>query len=109
MQQQLSTRQRFILRVVVLVVVVLVLATFGVLKWNPPTLHSESSGPTERDGAAQVTQQPSRPPDLLTLAQPVVLAGPDVGFRVIRMEDQIPVGEIVVRINGAWIAPRTEK
>jgi hypothetical protein len=45
----------------------------------------------------------------LTLTQPVVLAGPDVGFRVLRMNGQIPVGQIVVRINGAWVAADTSK
>jgi hypothetical protein len=60
--------------------------------------------------SAQIGQDPSfRGGDMLTLAQPVVLAGPDVGFRVLRMNGQIPVGQIVVRINGAWVAADTSK
>lgn len=56
-----------------------------------------------RGMSAQVAQQPSAG-DPLTLAQPLVLSGPDVGFRVVRMDGEIPVGEIVVRMNGAWVA-----
>jgi|tagenome__1003787_1003787.scaffolds.fasta_scaffold18980116_1 hypothetical protein len=62
-----------------------------------------------RTSFAQVTQRPSERGDLLTLTQPVVLAGPDVGFRVVRMDGQFPVGQVVVRINGAWIAAKTDK
>jgi hypothetical protein len=59
--------------------------------------------------AAQGTQLPSLRGGVLTLTQPVVLAGPDVGFRVVRMDGQIPVGQIVVRINGAWVAADTAR
>lgn len=60
--------------------------------------------------SAQVGQEPRfLGGDMLTLAQPVVLAGPDVGFRVLRMNGQLPVGQIVVRINGAWVAADTSK
>jgi hypothetical protein len=59
--------------------------------------------------SAQVAQDPSLRGDPLTLAQPFVLAGPDVGFRVVRMERQIPVGQIVVRINGSWVAAEITK
>ena len=64
--------------------------------------------------SAQVGQDPSfLGDDMLILrqpvVQPVVLAGPDVGFRVVRMNGQIPVGQIVVRINGAWVAVDTSK
>jgi len=59
--------------------------------------------------SAQARQDPSLRGDALTLAQPFVLAGPDVGFRVVRMDRQIPVGQIVVRINGAWVAAETSK
>ena len=59
--------------------------------------------------SAQVQENPSLRGDPLTLAQPFVLAGPDVGFRVVRMDGQIPVGQIVVRINGAWVAAETAK
>jgi hypothetical protein len=59
--------------------------------------------------SAQVSQNPSLRGDPLTLARPFVLAGPDVGFRVIRMDGPIPVGQVVVRINGAWVAAETSK
>ena len=64
----------------------------------------------EGDGtSAQVRQDPSSRGDMLTLTQPLVLAGPDVGFRVIRMNGQIPVGQLVVRINGVWMTAETSK
>ena len=60
--------------------------------------------------SAQVGQDRSfRGDDMLTLTQPVVLTGPDVGFRLIRMNGQIPVGQIVVRINGVWVAVDTSR
>lgn len=59
--------------------------------------------------SAQVGQDRSFRGDVLTLTQPVVLAGPDVGFRLVRMNGEIPVGQIVVRINGAWVAVDTSK
>ena len=37
--QQLSTRQRFILRALVLVIVLMVLATFGLIRRNPLIVH----------------------------------------------------------------------
>ena len=33
---------------------------------------------------------------------PVVLAGPDVGFRMTAQKGDTPVGQLVVRINGEW-------
>lgn len=33
---------------------------------------------------------------------PVVLAGPDVGFRMTGVKRGTPVGQLVVRINGEW-------
>ena len=44
---------------------------------------------------AQVAVQP-RP------VAPVVLAGPDIGFRLQGQKRGTPVGELVVRINGEW-------
>jgi hypothetical protein len=38
--------------------------------------------------SAQARQDPSLRGDALTPAQPFVLAGPDVGFRVVRMDRQ---------------------
>ena len=45
--RQLSTRQRFILRALVLVIVLVVLAMFGLIGRNPIILHSESKAMTE--------------------------------------------------------------
>ena len=33
---------------------------------------------------------------------PVVLAGPDIGFRMTGVKRGTPVGQLVVRINGDW-------
>jgi hypothetical protein len=35
---------------------------------------------------------------------PVVLAGPDIGFRMQAQKGSTPVGQLVVRINGEWRA-----
>ena len=40
---------------------------------------------------------------------PTVVSGSDVGFRVERTQNGIPVGRVVVRVNGTWVdtaAPR---
>jgi hypothetical protein len=42
----------------------------------------------------------SRP--LLTEA-PLIVAGDDVGFRIERTANGIPVGRVVVRIDGRWV------
>ena len=33
---------------------------------------------------------------------PVVLAGPDIGFRMTGLKGDTPVGQLVVRIKGEW-------
>ena len=58
---------------------------------------------------AQARQILTERGDLHTLPQPLVLAGPDVGFRVLRMDGPIPVGQVVVRINGVWVAAEAVK
>ena len=47
-------------------------------------------------GYAQVAVAP-RP-----ITPPVVLAGPDVGFRMTGAKGDTPVGQLVVRIRGEW-------
>ena len=49
-------------------------------------------------------QQPGRgiDPDLIT-EMPAVVFGNDVGFRIERTRDGIPVGKLVVRVDGRWI------
>jgi hypothetical protein len=36
---------------------------------------------------------------------PTVIAGDDIGFRVERQNGGIPVGRLVVRVDGVWIQP----
>ena len=38
------------------------------------------------------------------LELPTVVSGDDVGFRIERTQDGIPIGTIVVRVNGRWMA-----
>jgi hypothetical protein len=37
-------------------------------------------------------------------SEPEVIAGPDIGFRVDRFNGSAPVGELVVRRDGKWVA-----
>jgi hypothetical protein len=54
--------------------------------------------------SAQVTQPfGTRTGDPLSLVAPTVIAGIDLGFRIESTKDNIPVGKIVVRINGRWV------
>ena len=54
--------------------------------------------------SAQVTRSPSetglRPMDLVA---PMVISGSDLGFRIESNTDNVPVGKLVVRINGRWV------
>jgi hypothetical protein len=34
---------------------------------------------------------------------PTVVSGNDVGFRIERTQDGIPIGRIVVRVDGRWV------
>ena len=47
--------------------------------------------------------QPSRLPSGLLTEAPTVISGHDVGFRIERTQDGIPIGRIVVRVNGVWV------
>jgi hypothetical protein len=35
-----------------------------------------------------------------------ILMGGDVGFRLERVRDGVPIGHVVVRIDGRWVAPQ---
>ena len=48
---------------------------------------------------AQVQRQ------IAPLATPVVLSGPDVGFRVEGQLGSMPTGRLVIRVNGEWVVP----
>jgi hypothetical protein len=41
--------------------------------------------------------------NLLDLVAPTIIAGPDLGFRVESAQNNIPIGKIVVRIDGHWV------
>jgi hypothetical protein len=58
--------------------------------------------------AAWVSAQVTRPPSAtglspMDLAAPTVIAGSDLGFRIESTRDNVPVGRLVVRINGHWV------
>ena len=40
--------------------------------------------------------------EMLTVA-PAVVSGNDVGFRIERTQDGMPVGKVVVRVDGRWV------
>jgi hypothetical protein len=42
------------------------------------------------------------------LNSPPVIAGNDLGFRVENTRDGLPVGKLVVRINGHWVEAQLE-
>ena len=52
--------------------------------------------------AAQAPRAPLGPEAMITEA-PKIISGPDVGFRVERTQNGIPLGKIVVRIDGRWV------
>jgi hypothetical protein len=54
--------------------------------------------------SAQVTRPfGTRTVDPLSLVAPTVITGSDLGFRIESTKDNIPVGKIVVRIDGHWV------
>lgn len=40
------------------------------------------------------------------LTDPVVVSGPDLGFRIEWMNGRTPTGQLVVRIDGRWVNAR---
>jgi hypothetical protein len=40
------------------------------------------------------------------VAEPVVVSGDNVGFRIEWMDGEIPTGKIVVRVKGQWVEAR---
>ena len=52
---------------------------------------------------AQQIHQPANLGNLFDLVAPTVIAGSDLGFRIESTKDNIPVGKIVVRIDGHWV------
>jgi hypothetical protein len=45
---------------------------------------------------------PGLPPSVIT-ESPTIVSGPDIGFRIERTRDGIPIGKVVVRVDGRWI------
>ena len=54
--------------------------------------------------SGQVARPPSetglKPMDLVA---PTVISGSDLGFRIEGSKDNMPVGRLVVRVNGRWV------
>jgi hypothetical protein len=46
-------------------------------------------------------------PKVQIINEPVVLSGPDFGFRIESYERGKPIGTLVVRLNGRWVEPRS--
>jgi len=59
--------------------------------------------------ASVLTSAQAQPPRTLGLPTPeitegtVILSGNDIGFRVERTRDGVPIGTLVVRIDGRWV------
>jgi hypothetical protein len=53
---------------------------------------------------AQQKPAPSPMPELnrMDLVAPLVISGPDLGFRIDTKKDNVAVGKLVIRINGVW-------
>lgn len=43
------------------------------------------------------------------LAEPVVVSGDNVGFRIEWMNGTIPTGQLMVRVKGLWVEARVGK
>jgi hypothetical protein len=56
-------------------------------------------------GVLSSAAQPQRglPGFNLVTESPKVVSGNDVGFRVERTQDGIPVGRVVIRVDGRWV------
>ena len=40
------------------------------------------------------------------LPEPRIISGPDLGFRVEGMQRGVPVGRLVIRVDGRWVEAR---
>ena len=56
------------------------------------------------EAGSQQVQDPLPFRDRLMLEQPHVIPGPDVGFRITGWDGEIPIGQLVVKVKGAWVA-----
>ena len=77
------------------------------LRWKLPLLWVLSLVLVSALTAAAQAQR-GQPPssDSWVLQGPTVLTGADVGFRLERVRDGVPIGQVVVRIDGRWVEPQ---
>ena len=61
---------------------------------------------TALTAAAQARRGQPSGNDAFTLESPTILTGPDVGFRLERVRDGVPVGHVIIRVDGRWVAPQ---
>lgn len=54
-------------------------------------------------------QRGGRPGFNLLTESPTVVSGSDLGFRIERTLDDIPVGKLVVRVDGRWVDTATSR
>jgi hypothetical protein len=59
---------------------------------------------TSAQGRLQV---PGQPP--LITEGTTILSGNDIGFRVERTQDGVPIGTLVVRVDGRWVEARQSR
>jgi hypothetical protein len=82
------------------------MATLFTRHWKLVILWGISLVATGAMLSAAQAPRPSGRPGLLpgfVLENPTVISGNDVGFRIERTQDGIPVGRIVVRVEGQWV------
>ena len=53
--------------------------------------------------------QPNVQTQILPGAEPRILSGSDIGFRIEGWQGSTPTGTIVIRVNGQWVEPTTTK
>jgi hypothetical protein len=56
--------------------------------------------------AAQAQRGQPTLADSWILQSPTILTGADLGFRLERVREGVPVGQVVVRIDGRWVEPQ---
>jgi hypothetical protein len=54
-------------------------------------------------GAISSSAQPQGGRPFPITQEPTIVSGADVGFRIERTQDGIPIGKVVVRVDGRWV------
>jgi hypothetical protein len=87
------------------------MATLGTRYWKVAILWGVSLLVVSAiSSSAQPQTDPGQPgfnPNRITVT-PELVFGNDVGFRIVRTQDGIPIGKIVVRIDGRWVETGTD-